>query len=111
LDLELELVVLDPGIALKGNAVDHRVLGDIDDNSAARGLDPHLLEQASGHQRLVRFVDLKGADPAVRPRLEIRADGVGLDPPISFDNDGARGLCIGHSRRHDRRCSSEHYPR
>src|SRR5262249_60660457 len=48
LDLELELVVLDPGIALKLNAIDHRVFGHVHDDPAARSLDPHVLEQAGG---------------------------------------------------------------
>ena len=58
LDLGLELLVLDPRVALELDAVDDRILDDHDDDAAAGLPDVDLLEQAGPVERLVGFVDL-----------------------------------------------------
>src|SRR6266545_4248044 len=97
LDLKLELVVLDLPIALKRNAIDDRILGHPHDDPAARRLNADVLKQPRRQQRLIGFVDLEGPNSPVRSRLEIGADRIGLDPPISLNHDRVDGLCIGRS--------------
>ena len=58
LDLGLELLVLDPGVALELDAVDDRILDHRDDDAAARLPDVDVLEQAGPVERLVGLVDL-----------------------------------------------------
>src|SRR5712671_6264942 len=65
LDLKLELVVLDPRIALERDAVDDRILGPPHHDPAARRLNADVLEQPRRQQRLIGFVDLEGPNSPV----------------------------------------------
>src|SRR5262249_55002152 len=83
LNLKLELIVLDPGIPFKRDAIDDRIFSHPHDDAAAHGLNANVLEQPRRQQRLVGFVDLEGPNSPVRSRLEIGTNGVGLDSPIA----------------------------
>ncbi len=108
LDLELELLVLDPGVALERDPVDDRIFHDRDNDSPTRLPNVDLLEQPGPEERLVGFVDLVGAQPAARAGPEIGADGGGFDPPIPLDIDIGGSLRIGARRRQDDGGRPEH---
>ena len=57
LDLGLETSVVEPLVALEGDAVDDRVLDHPDDQDVALALDRDVVEQAGGEQALERVVD------------------------------------------------------
>ena len=82
-----ELIVLELLVALERDAVDDRVFHHGDDQPAAGLVDPHVLEQAGGVQRLERLVDLVAVEPLAGIEPEIGADGIGLDAAIAFDDD------------------------
>ena len=84
-----ELVVLELLVALEGHPVDDRVFDHRDDQPAARLVDPDVLEQAGGVERLERLVDLDSVEALARAGPEIGADGVGFDPAVAFDHDRA----------------------
>src|SRR5262249_38174638 len=105
LDFGLELFVLDLLVALEGDAVDDRIFDDGDGQPSALDRRTNLLEQTSGNKRLDTLIDLEGVEMAGRSRPEVGADGVGLDPLVALDDDGAdrRRLSIGGPcrERHD----------
>src|SRR3984885_14337951 len=82
-----ELLVLDPLVALKGNATDHRVFDHDHYQPVARALDLHVLEQAGLDQRLEAVVDLSLVETTTLAPLEIRADGLDFDALVTLDLD------------------------
>ena len=57
-------------------------------NQPAAGLiDLHVLKQAGGIKRLQRGVDPRRIQPFTAGAPEIRADRIGFDPPVAFDDD------------------------
>ena len=87
-----ELVVLELRVAFERDPVDHRIFDHRDDQPGAGLVDAHVLEQAGGIERLERLVDLVAVEAFARVEPEVGADGLGLDPPVAFDDDRARGL-------------------
>src|SRR6185312_13656252 len=92
LNFGLELVVLGLLVALERDLVDHRILGDDDEQAPAGVLDMDVREQAGGVEALEAFVDLGRAEPAAGAGMEIRADGPRLDTAVSLDLDRIDGL-------------------
>ena len=101
LDFGRKLVVLDLLVALEGDAADHRIFHHGDDDPAARGADPHVLEQAGLDQRLEAVVDLGLAEAAAGTGAEIGTDGLDFDAAVTLDDD--RGNRLGSSRRGGKR--------
>ena len=96
-----ELLVLGLLVALEGDPVDDRVLDHRDDDAAAGLVDPHVLEQAGGIERLEAGVDARGVETLAAAGAEIGADGLRLDPPVAFDDDLGCGLRARRLRHDD----------
>jgi hypothetical protein len=62
--------------------------------------DPDILEKPSGNQGFQAFVDLERAQLTVGPALEIRAHGLGFDPPVTLNNNGLNSFCGRSVLRH-----------
>src|SRR6185503_17966436 len=92
LNFGLELVVLGLLVAFERDLVDHRILGDDDEQASAGVLDMDVREQTGGVEALEAFVDLGGAEPATRASMEIGADGPRLDTAVALDLDRIDGL-------------------
>ena len=80
LDLGIELLVVELVVSLKGDAVDDRVLDDLDDERVADPAQPDIGKQSGREQRFQRRIHLLVVPRVARLELEIRADGFGFDP-------------------------------
>src|SRR5262249_6394899 len=77
LQLASQLIVLDVLVALECDPVDHRILHDGHDQTIARTIDAHVLEQAAGNQLFETRVDGRGVQPPARWGAEVGADRIG----------------------------------
>ena len=86
--------VLELLVALEIDAIDGRVLDDVDDEGTARGGDANVGEQTGGEQRLQRRVDIGGAIRFARLDGEVGADGLLLDALVAVHNNPAGGCGV-----------------
>ncbi len=105
LDLGQDLVVLEPLVPLEDDAVDDRILADLDDEVAgARPGDRHVREQLGRVEILERLVERPGGVGLARGEIGIGADRLRLEPLVAAHRDRAdrtrrRSGCFGRGRR------------
>jgi len=99
LDFLVELLVLEPVIAFIGNAIDDLRFDHRDDQLAARLGDVDVQEQAGRVERLQCRVDPAGVESSAGSRLEVRANSVGFDTAVAFDDDCVCGYPSANRRR------------
>src|SRR5262245_22887614 len=87
LDFLVELLVLDPAVALEHHAIEHRRLDHGHHDLRAGAADLHILEQAGVDQRLVGIVDLDVVEALAGAQPEIGLDRAGLKPAIAVHDD------------------------
>ena len=91
LHLRTKLVVGQLVVALEGDAVDQRVLDQAHDQRVALAVDPHVLEQAGGVERLQAAIEAVGIERVARLHQHVGQDRPGLDSLIALDLDGRDG--------------------
>ena len=102
LNFGLKLFVLGFFVTLEGDAIDHRVFDHADYQAPVLVTEAHVLEQASGVERVDGVVDLRGANLAARASLEIGPNRFGFDAAVALHDDGTGGLRDRNAcRRHD----------
>ena len=108
-----QLVVLDALVALEGHPVDDRSFDHAHHQAAAGLVEPYVLKQAGGVERLEAVIDGGCVEAPTGAGTKIRADRVRLDPPIALHHDGRdrlRGRGAGREdakRRRTQRGSAE----
>jgi len=85
--LGFEILVLEVLVALKGDAVDHRVLGDVDDQDVAARTDGDVGEQAGGEQALQGAVDALRVEGISLADQQVGAHRRRLDALRALDDD------------------------
>ena len=106
LQLAPQLVVTQLVVALEGDAVDDGVLDHLHHQAIALTADGHVLEQASGVQRLEAAVDAVGIEAVTGLHQHVGADRSLLDALVALDLDAGDGPAgCGWTRRAIRACS------
>jgi hypothetical protein len=93
--------VLDLLVALKGNATDDRVFDHDHHQAVAHVVDFNVLEQTGLDQSLETVVDLALVEMTAGAPLEIRADRLDFDAPVTLNLNRRHGL--GGGRRRNKR--------
>jgi hypothetical protein len=100
LDLGVDLLVLEPLVALEDDAVDDRVLADLDDDVAgiaAEDLD--VGEQLGVVEVADRLIELLAVVGLADPKLHVGEDGLGLEPLVARYGQGVDRAGAGQRRR------------
>ena len=91
LHLRTKLVIGQLVVALEGDAVDQRVLDQTHDQRIAFAVDPHVLEQAGGVERLQAAIEPVGIERVARLHQHVGQDRPGLDSLVALDLDRRDG--------------------
>ena len=95
-------------VALEGHLIDDGILDDSDHNARAFAINANVGKQAGGEQGANRLIDFAGVVGVTGVEPQVRADGFGLDAPIThhanFADGGAlrlRAMCRIEDRFHN----------